>query len=122
MSVYQIWCRSFCDSNGDGIGDLPGVYSKLDYIQSLGADIPLKDGECIPALPMVVAMCYWADKGLNDALESVGGKPFDMSEYYWSVTEYTSGIAWYVYFNDGYVSINYKYYSLVVRPVAAFNL
>lgn len=38
MSVYQIWCRSFCDSNGDGIGDLPGVYSKLDYIQSLGVD------------------------------------------------------------------------------------
>ncbi len=38
MSVYQIWTRSFCDSNGDGIGDLPGVYSKLDYIQSLGVD------------------------------------------------------------------------------------
>nr|MCR5151501.1 alpha-glucosidase [Clostridiales bacterium] len=38
MSVYQIWCRSFCDSNGDGIGDLPGVYSKLDYIKSLGVD------------------------------------------------------------------------------------
>ena len=38
MSVYHIWCRSFCDSNGDGIGDLPGVYSKLDYIQSLGVD------------------------------------------------------------------------------------
>ncbi len=38
MSVYQIWTRSFCDSNGDGIGDLPGVYSKLDYIKSLGVD------------------------------------------------------------------------------------
>ena len=38
MSVYQIWTRSFCDSNGDGIGDLPGVLSKLDYIQSLGVD------------------------------------------------------------------------------------
>ena len=32
MCVYQIWTRSFCDSNGDGIGDLPGVYSKLDYL------------------------------------------------------------------------------------------
>jgi len=38
MSVYQIWTRSFCDSNGDGIGDLPGVFSKLDYIKSLGVD------------------------------------------------------------------------------------
>ena len=38
MSVYQIWCRSFCDGNGDGIGDLWGVLSKLDYIASLGVD------------------------------------------------------------------------------------
>ncbi len=38
MSVYQIWPRSFCDGNGDGIGDLWGVLSKLDYIQSLGVD------------------------------------------------------------------------------------
>ena len=38
MAVYQIWIRSFCDGNGDGIGDLWGVLSKLDYIQSLGVD------------------------------------------------------------------------------------
>ena len=38
MSVYQIWTRSFCDGNGDGIGDLKGVLSKLDYIKSLGVD------------------------------------------------------------------------------------
>ncbi|MCQ2558358.1 MAG: alpha-glucosidase [Oscillospiraceae bacterium] len=38
MVFYQIWPRSFCDGNGDGIGDLQGVYEKLDYIQSLGAD------------------------------------------------------------------------------------
>ena len=33
---YQIWPRSFCDGNGDGIGDLEGVLSKLDYLQDLG--------------------------------------------------------------------------------------
>lgn len=38
MAVYQIWPRSFCDGNGDGIGDLKGVLSKLDYIKSLGVD------------------------------------------------------------------------------------
>ena len=37
--VYQIYPRSFKDSNGDGIGDLQGIISKLDYIQSLGIDI-----------------------------------------------------------------------------------
>ena len=38
MTVYQIWTRSFCDGNGDGIGDLYGVLQKLDYIKSLGVD------------------------------------------------------------------------------------
>lgn len=37
--VYQVWPRSFKDSNGDGIGDLRGVIDKLDYIKSLGVDI-----------------------------------------------------------------------------------
>ena len=52
ISVYQIWCRSFKDGNGDGIGDLYGVLEKLDYIKQF-ADIiwinpvyksPFRDG------------------------------------------------------------------------------
>ena len=35
---YQIWPRSFKDGNNDGMGDLIGVYEKLDYIKSLGCD------------------------------------------------------------------------------------
>ena len=50
--VYHIYLRSFCDTNSDGIGDIPGVISKLDYLQALGIDAiwlspmyksPLKD-------------------------------------------------------------------------------
>lgn len=37
--VYQIYARSFQDSNGDGIGDLNGIRSRLDYLKLLGIDV-----------------------------------------------------------------------------------
>ena len=37
--IYQIYPRSFMDSNGDGIGDLKGITSRLDYLKYLGVDV-----------------------------------------------------------------------------------
>jgi len=36
--IYQIYPRSFMDTNGDGVGDLPGIIDRLDYVASLGVD------------------------------------------------------------------------------------
>ncbi len=59
--AYQIYLKSFSDSNGDGIGDLRGVISRLDYLKDLGVDI------------LWLSPCYpspWADHG------------YDISDYY----------------------------------------
>ncbi len=51
--VYQVYIRSFADSNGDGLGDVPGIESRLEYLRDLGVDAlcitpwfpsPLNDG------------------------------------------------------------------------------
>ena len=59
--AYQIYPKSFCDANGDGIGDLKGITSKLDYLKALGVDI------------VWISPCYpspLADQG------------YDISDYY----------------------------------------
>ena len=105
----------------DALNDWECV-KRTSRIQELGTDIPLKECEYIPALPMVVVMCYWANRGLNDALEFAGGNPLRMVSYYWSVTEYSQTYAWDVNFSNGNVHNYYNHYGNSVRPVAAFPL
>lgn len=59
--VYQIYPRSFCDSNNDGIGDINGIIQKLDYIKDLGVDI------------------IWLSPIYDSPLEDNG---YDISNYY----------------------------------------
>lgn len=61
-TIYQIYPASFKDSNGDGLGDLPGILSKLDYIQSLGVDAiwicPMYDSPQIDMVSRVAILMH----------------------------------------------------------------
>ena len=59
--IYQIYPRSFCDSNNDGIGDINGIISKLDYLKSLGVN------------------CVWLSPIYDSPQEDNG---YDISNYY----------------------------------------
>jgi hypothetical protein len=57
--IYQIYPSSFYDSNGDGLGDIPGIISKLDYLKELGVDaIWLNPHYSSPQCDMVSPICF----------------------------------------------------------------
>lgn len=64
--VYQIYPSSFCDSNNDGIGDLNGIHSKLDYLKGLGVEVlwlsPIYKS---PQKDMGYDMCVSIDRSLS---------------------------------------------------------
>ena len=51
--IYQIYVRSFADGNGDGIGDIAGIRSRLDYLDRLGIDAIWVTPGTPPLSPMV---------------------------------------------------------------------
>ena len=66
-TVYQIYPRSFCDSNGDGIGDLQGIIGKLDYLAELGVEL------------------LWLSPVFASPMADMG---YDISDYYDIAPEY----------------------------------
>ncbi len=112
---HPLYCETECEALVDW-----EFIERTRHIQEVGTDIPLAEGEYMPSLPMLVLMRAWVKK-INEALEYVGGEPFDMDECYWSCTEYNRYIARTVYFYNGITYNGYKYYSYVVRPVTVFN-
>ena len=68
---YQIWPRSFKDGDGDGMGDLWGVYEKLDYIKSLGCDGIWFS----PIYPSPGADCGYDISNYRDIAPEFGGIP-----------------------------------------------
>ena len=94
--------------------------SNTEHLKECGMNIPLKEGEYVPSLAMVLSMCHNVEI-LNKILEEVGGEPFNLEEEYWSSTEsYRSG-ARHVNFYNGLTFGHSKYYGNVVRAVTAFN-
>ena len=110
-NFYKTECEAIYDF------DSAGNTERLLHDNPKLADY-LNEGEVIPALGVVVIM-YLLRKSINGALAYVGGQPLGEKDY-WSSTEYSENLAWYVYFSNGYVYYYYKYYSFAIRAVAAF--
>lgn len=81
--VYQIYPRSFMDSNGDGVGDLQGILSKLDYLAHLGVDViwlspvyksPMKDNGYDIADYQAIAPEFGTLADMDALLEKAGAK------------------------------------------------
>ena len=130
LGVFHLFKDDFCceeesdfyvSSECEALNDWECV-NRTSRIQELETNISLNECEYIPTLPMVVAMCYWANRGLNDALEFSGGNTLRMDSNYWSSTEHSQHGAWYVRFDKGIVLHYGKYNGYYVRPVAAFHI
>jgi alpha-glucosidase len=120
--IYQIYPRSFYDANQDGIGDIPGIIKKLDYIASLGVDAiwvspffksPMKDFGydisdyrdidpifgCLADFDQLIAMAH--EKGIKIMIDQVLSHTSDQHNWFLSSREdqHNDKADWYVWAN-----------------------
>ena len=72
MTAYQIYPKSFLDSNGDGIGDLRGIIEKLDYLKELGVTVfyfPRGEGASTTGIKKTILERY------HDTLRQIDHQP-----------------------------------------------
>lgn len=94
------FCNKYSRANANGKGLLAGKW----WLPSLGE----------------LAMIWANFDKINYALSKINGATQLQKTWYWSSTQYSADIAWFLYLSDGNVSISYKFYQLSVRPVSAF--
>lgn len=112
-TYYERECDALFDI--DGRGNTERLVARNPKLRNL-----LEDGEYIPSLGQLNLMAHYKDS-INDALEYIGAEPLASSAWFWSSTEYSQNIAWFVNFSNGSTYGNNKYSSYRVRAVAAFT-
>lgn len=85
----ELYIRRECDARNEWQADRSTL-----HITEYSPGLCLGIGEFVPTLAMVAAMFYWADKGLNAALELAGGEPFNVGGLYLSSTEIDPDQLW----------------------------
>ena len=109
----------YIDSYMDAVQDWQGKQN-TEHLQAVGLNpaIQLKDGEYIPTLAELYLICL-NRKAINAAMRFVGGQ--ELAGWYWSSTESSATIAWFLYLDYGDATNNAKAtYTTRVRPVSAF--
>lgn len=112
----QFFCRTFKEA----MADWNGMASTNDMRDSLNPDINLGENEYIPSVAQLHLILLNINE-VNKALVEAGGEPMK-DDWYWSSTEYSSNLAWYVHFGNGGTTNYGKYLNLVVRPAVACEL
>lgn len=95
--------------------DVPEDDERMEWKEAM--DYAAKRGRSLPTQKELM-LCFYFKDAINAIAEEAGHPDF-LYGWIWSSTEYNQGNAWVVNFNGGSVHNSYKYYSNVVRPVAA---
>lgn len=94
-TIYQIYPKSFMDANGDGVGDLKGITSKLDYLQKLGItaiwlspvyDSPMDDNGYDIADYEAIADIFGSMADMDELLAQAKNAALKLSWIWWLIT------------------------------------